>query len=159
MASLYVIKREARAQGLSRKELSKLSGVSQGTISSIFSGKTNPGEETLKKLTIAVFGGTSVAESLPQPDPLIPRYSIHLVNQVAEILNIQPVALRRQIRRGEHAWGRALTNTPGRQTYMIDREMFREETGITLELQKRTMKKKEATDGEAYEGQPAAGQI
>jgi len=147
VASLYVIKREAEAQGLSRKELSALSGVSQGTISNIFSGKTNPGQDTLRKLSIAVFGSENAADAAPEPDVLIPRYSPHLVGQAAEILGVKPRFLRKQIRKGEFAWARAFDVDEGRGTYLIDRQAFREEFGILLELPKSRMKE----DADEYE--------
>lgn len=148
MTSLYVIKREAEAKGLSRKELSALSGVSQGTISNIFSGKTNPGHDTLRKLSIAVFGSENAADAAPDPDVPIPRYSPHLVGQAAEILGVRPKLLRKLIRNGVFAWARAVDLDEGRRgIYLIDRKAFREEFGILLELPQSRMKE----DADEYE--------
>lgn len=146
MASLYSIKKEAAAQGLSRKELSELSGVSQGTLSSIFTGKTNPGQETLKKLTIAVFGSINAADTAPDPEMLIPRYSAHLVKSAAEVLGVREPFLRKQIRNGTFTWGQAFDFEKGRGTYLIDRQLFLEEYGIVLQVPRIRRKRKEDTN-------------
>lgn len=134
MASLYVIKREAEAQGLSRKELSELSGVSQGTISSIFTGKTAPSDETLDKLTRAVFGTLNASDHAKDAEELFPKYSPHLVSEAAGVLGLRPLHLRKLIRDGEFAWAHVLKAGESRSLYMIDRQAFRQEYGVTLQI-------------------------
>lgn len=123
------IRRAAGQQGISRKELAKRAGVSQGTLSSVFSGKTAPSAETLQKLQAVVFGTADSSE----PE-LIPRYSPHLLGPVSEALGIHRRQLRKEIQRGRFAWAKAYDFSNSRYTYLIDRKVFRDEYGITLEI-------------------------
>lgn len=123
------IKQEMAKRGISRKEMSELSGVSQGSLSGFFTGKTKPSKETLAKL----------AKALEEPDkkPVTfdPRYSPHLLTEAARALGQSPKSVRAWIRNGSCSWGRCIRHsTSSRTTFMVDREEFYRQYGIILKV-------------------------
>jgi len=134
------IRQEMAKRGISRKEMSELSGVSQGSLSGFFTGKTKPSKETLAKLSKAL------EEPDKKPVTFDPRYSPHLLGEASKALGQCQASLRSGIRKGAFSWGRCIEHSAGkkkRSTFMIDRQEFYESYGIMLEIPG-----KDVSDGE-----------
>jgi transcriptional regulator with XRE-family HTH domain len=77
--------REARARaGLSQRELARRAGTSQSVVARIERGQTQPGGETLARLTAAA-GFEVRTELLPRAIP-----DTHMLDDVARILALTP---------------------------------------------------------------------
>lgn len=134
------IRAEMARQGISRKELSELSGVSQGSLSGYFTKKAEPSKKTLEKLEKAL-----KREKTEKPE-FNPRYSPHLLGEASKALGQCQASLRSGIRKGAFPWGRCIEHPAGkkkRSTFMIDRQEFYESYGIVLEIPG-----KDVSDGE-----------
>lgn len=128
------IMKEMEARGISRKQLSQMANVSQGTLSLFFNGKANISSKTLERITQAVFS-TSITDQDPEFNP---RYSHKLIVPAAKALGVSPEVIRQRIQRGEVEWGSYLGEK--RKLYMIDRKCFFEKYKIILDVPERKVR-------------------
>lgn len=128
MTTMSEIQAAMESRGITRKQLSEMANISQGSLSTYFSGKARPSEKTLQRIMRAVMSGGAPAGDLE----FNPRYSPYLVRPASEVLGVSAESIRQRIRRGEVEWGRCMGGQ--HMLYLIDRKKFYEFFDVVLDI-------------------------